>query len=108
MLNDVTDQNFDTEVLKSAEPVLIDFWAPWCGPCRMVEPILKKMSDKYQGKVKFCRMNVDENPKTPSQYRVMSIPNMLFIKNGKVIDTHVGSAPEGVLVPKVDALILAK
>ena len=108
MLIDVTDQTFDAEVLKASMPVLIDMWAPWCGPCRMVEPILKKLSDKYQGKVKFCRMNVDENQKTPSQYRVMSIPNMLFIKNGKVIDTAVGAMPEAALQSKVDALLSAK
>jgi thioredoxin 1 len=108
VLVDVTDQTFDAEVLKASMPVLIDMWAPWCGPCRMVEPILKKLSDKYQGKVKFCRMNVDENQKTPSQYRVMSIPNMLFIKNGKVIDTAVGAMPEAALQSKVDALLSAK
>ena len=108
MLVDVTDQTFDAEVMKASMPVLIDMWAPWCGPCRMVEPILKKLSDKYQGKVKFCRMNVDENQKTPSQYRVMSIPNMLFIKNGKVIETAVGAMPEATLQSKVDALLAAK
>ena len=108
MLIDVTDQTFDAEVLKATMPVLIDMWAPWCGPCRMVEPILKKLSDKYQGKVKFCRMNVDENQKTPSQYRVMSIPNMLFIKSGKVIDTAIGAMPEVALQSKVDALLAAK
>jgi thioredoxin 1 len=108
VLIDVTDQTFDAEVLKANLPVLIDMWAPWCGPCRMVEPILKKLSDKYQGKVKFCRMNVDENQKTPSQYRVMSIPNMLFIKSGKVIDTAVGAMPEAALQSKVDALLAAK
>lgn len=108
MLIDVTDQSFDAEVLKASMPVLIDMWAPWCGPCRMVEPILKKLSDKYTGKVKFCRMNVDENQKTPSQYRVMSIPNMLFIKSGKVIDTAVGAMPEAALQSKVDALLAAK
>ena len=108
MLVDVTDQTFDAEVMKTNLPVLIDMWAPWCGPCRMVEPILKKLSDKYQGKVKFCRMNVDENQKTPSQYRVMSIPNMLFIKNGKVIDTAVGAMPEAALQSKIDALLAAK
>jgi len=108
VLIDVTDQSFDAEVLKANLPVLIDMWAPWCGPCRMVEPILKKLSDKYQGKVKFCRMNVDENQKTPSQYRVMSIPNMLFIKSGKVIDTAVGAMPEAALQSKVDALLAAK
>lgn len=108
MLVDVTDQTFDAEVMKASMPVLIDMWAPWCGPCRMVEPILKKLSDKYQGKVKFCRMNVDENQKTPSQYRVMSIPNMLFMKNGKVIETAVGAMPEATLQSKVDALLAAK
>lgn len=107
MLIDVTDQTFDAEVMKANIPVLIDMWAPWCGPCRMVEPILKKLSDKYQGKVKFCRMNVDENQKTPSQYRVMSIPNMLFIKGGKVVDTAVGALPENALQAKVDGLIAA-
>ena len=107
MLVDVTDQTFDAEVLKSALPVLIDMWAPWCGPCRMVEPVLVKLSDKYAGKVKFCRMNVDENQKTPSQYRVMSIPNMLLMKGGKVIDTVVGAVPESALIPKIDALIKA-
>ncbi len=108
MLVDVTDQTFDAEVLKANLPVLIDMWAPWCGPCRMVEPILKKLSDKYQGRVKFCRMNVDENQKTPSQYRVMSIPNMLFIKSGKVIDTAIGAMPEAALQSKVDALLAVK
>ena len=108
MLIDVTDQTFDTEVLKATMPVLIDMWAPWCGPCRMVEPILKKLSEKYQGKIKFCRMNVDENQKTPSQYQVMSIPNMLFIKGGKVVDTAVGAMPEAALQSKVDALLSAK
>ena len=107
MLIDVTDQTFDAEVMKANIPDLIDMWAPWCGPCRMVEPILKKLSDKYQGKVKFCRMNVDENQKTPSQYRVMSIPNMLFIKSGKVVDTAVGALPENALQAKVDGLIAA-
>lgn len=108
MLVDVTDQTYDAEVMKSPLPVLIDMWAPWCGPCRMVEPILKKLSDKYQGKVKFCRMNVDENQKTPAQYRVMSIPNMLFIKEGKVIDTAVGAMPEAALQSKIEALLAAK
>ena len=108
MLVDVTDQTYDAEVMKSTLPVLIDMWAPWCGPCRMVEPVLKKLSDKYDGKVKFCRMNVDENQKTPSQYRVMSIPNMLFIKDGKVIDTAVGAMPESALQSKIEALLAAK
>jgi thioredoxin len=104
---DVTDATFDAEVIKSDIPVLIDMWAPWCGPCRMVAPVLEKLSGKYQGKVKFCRLNVDENQVTPSTYGVRSIPNMLFIKNGKVVDTAVGALPESALQTKVDGLVKA-
>jgi thioredoxin 1 len=107
MLVDVTDKTFESEVIKSSVPVLIDMWAPWCGPCRMVAPVLEKLSDKYQGKVKFCRLNVDDNQVTPSQYGVRSIPNMLFIKNGKVVDTAVGALPEFALQSKVDGLLKA-
>ncbi|MCL2140358.1 MAG: thioredoxin [Dehalococcoidia bacterium] len=102
---DVTDATFEQEVIKSPLPVLIDMWAPWCGPCRMVEPILTKLSEKFKGKMKFCRMNIDENHKTPSQYHVMSIPNMIFIKNGKVVDTAVGALPESAIQSKVEALL---
>ena len=105
MLIDVTDATFEDEVTKATVPVLIDMRAPWCGPCRMVEPILKKLADKYDGKVKFCRLNVDKNQIVPSQYSVRSIPNMLFIKNGKVLDTAVGALPESALQNKVDSLI---
>jgi thioredoxin 1 len=107
MLVDVTDQTFESEVIKSSVPVLIDMWAPWCGPCRMVAPVLEKLSTKYNGKVKFCRLNVDENQVTPSQYGVRSIPNMLFIKNGKVVDTAIGALPEFMLQDKVDGLLKA-
>jgi thioredoxin 1 len=107
MLVDVTDQTFDTEVIKAKVPVLIDMWAPWCGPCRMVEPVLKKLADKYQGKVKFCRLNVDENKVVPSQFSVRSIPNMLFIKNGRVVDTAIGAMPESALQNKVEELLKA-
>ncbi|MCL2679196.1 MAG: thioredoxin [Dehalococcoidia bacterium] len=104
---DVTDATFEAEVLKSPLPVLIDMWAPWCGPCRMVAPILEKLADKYAGKVKFCRMNVDENQKTPALYSVRSIPNMLFLKNGKVVDNVVGALPESAIQSRVDALLAA-
>ena len=107
MLIDVTDATFEDEVTKAIVPVIIDMWAPWCGPCRMVEPILKKLSDKYDGRVKFCRLNVDENQIIPSKYSVRSIPNMLFIKNGKVLDTAVGALPENSLQRKVESLISA-
>jgi thioredoxin 1 len=105
LIKDVSDQNFDVEVIKSSLPVFVDMWAPWCGPCRQVRPVLDKLSEKYAGKIKFVAMNVDENPKTPAQFRVMSIPNMLLIKGGKVVDTVIGAVPEGVLTPKIESLI---
>ena len=102
---EVSDQNFEEEVIKSNEPVLVDFWAPWCGPCRMVTPVLDKLAQKYQGKFKFCKLNVDENPKTATKFKVMSIPTLMFFKNGQVADTVIGAAPEGVLQPKIDGLL---
>ncbi len=102
---EVSDQNFEEEVIKSNEPVLVDFWAPWCGPCRMVTPVIDKLAQKYQGKFKFCKLNVDENPKTAAKFRVMSIPTLMFFKNGQVADTVIGAVPEGALQPKIDGLL---
>ena len=105
MVITVTDQNFETEVLKSDVPVMIDLWAPWCGPCRMVAPVVDKLAEKYDSKVKFCRLDVDENQQTAAKYRIMSIPTLLFFKNGQVVDTVIGAVPERVLQPKIDALL---
>ena len=105
MVADVSDQNFEQEVIKSTIPVLVDLWAPWCGPCRMVAPVIEKLSEEFKGKVKFCRLNVDENPKTAAQYRVMSIPTLIFFKNGKAVDTVIGAVPERTLQPKIKALL---
>jgi thioredoxin 1 len=105
VVTDVSDQTFDNEVIKSGLPVLIDLWAPWCGPCRMVAPVIEGLAPKYEGKVKFCRLNVDENPQTAAKYRVMSIPTILFFKDGQVVDTVVGAVPERALQPKVDSLL---
>jgi len=105
MVIDVSDQTFENEVIKSALPVLLDLWAPWCGPCRMVAPVIESLAGKYNGKIKFCRLNVDENPQTAVKYRIMSIPTLMFFKDGQVADTVIGAVPERVLQPKIDALL---
>ena len=105
MVTDVTDQDFEKEVIKSSLPVLVDLWAPWCGPCRMVAPVVDKLAEKYDGRFKFCRMNVDESPQTATKYRVMAIPTLIFFKNGEAVDTVVGAVPERVLAPKIDELL---
>lgn len=105
MVLEVSDQNFEDEVIKSDLPVVIDLWAPWCGPCRMVGPVIEKLAEKYDGKVKFCKLNVDENQQTAVRYSVMSIPTLLFFKDGKVADTVIGAMPEQALKPRIDALL---
>lgn len=105
MLLTVTDQTFEAEVLKSETPVLLDLWAPWCGPCRMVEPVVTKLADKYAGRFKVCRLNVDENPQTARKYHVMSIPTLIFFKGGEAVDTVIGAVPESALQPKMDRLL---
>jgi len=102
---DITDQNFEEEVLKSTLPVMVDLWAPWCGPCRMVAPVIDSLAEKYDKRFKFCRLNVDQNPQTATKYRVMSIPTLMFVKDGQVVETVVGAVSEQVLKPKVEALL---
>ncbi len=105
MVTDVTDQDFEEEVIKSTLPVLVDLWAPWCGPCRMVAPVVEKLAEEYDGKFKFCRLNVDENSLTAAKYSVMSIPTLIFFKGGKAVDTVIGAVPERTLKPKIDGLL---
>ena len=102
MVAEVTDQDFEEAVIKSTLPALVDLWAPWCGPCRTVAPVIDKLAERYQGKFKFYRLNVDENPQTASKYGVMSIPTLIFFKDGKAVDTVIGAVPERVLQPKID------
>ncbi len=90
---EVTDDTFESEVLASEIPVLVDFWAPWCGPCRLAAPVLEKVADEYEGRLKIFKMNVDENREVASGYRIMSIPTMLLFKNGELVDQITGVTP---------------
>lgn len=99
---DVTDQTFDAEVLKSDRPVLVDFWAPWCGPCRMVAPIVEDLAREYEGRVNFYKLNTDENPNVSMRYGIRSIPTLLVFKNGEPVGQIVGFRPKRDLQKRLD------
>lgn len=107
MSNEVilTDANFETEVLKSPIPVLVDFWAAWCGPCRMIAPVIEGIANEYTGKIKVGKLNVDDNPKTSREYNVMSIPSILLFKDGKLVNQSVGVVPKEELISLFSKLL---
>ena len=102
---ELTDDNFEQEVLNSDLPVLVDFWATWCGPCRMVGPIVDELAKEYVGKVKVVKLNVDINGKTPIKYGIMSIPSLLFFKKGQVMEQIVGAVPKKNFVEKLEKIL---
>jgi thioredoxin 1 len=104
-VQEVTDASFDGEVLKSDVPVLIDLWAPWCGPCKAISPVVEELAKEYSGRLKVVKMNVDDNPQTPSRYGVRSIPNLILFKNGQVRDQIVGAVPKAHLVKAIDQVV---
>ena len=100
-----TDNNFDEEALKSSIPVVVDFYADWCGPCKMMSPVVDELAVDYEGKVKIGKVNTDENRGGASKYSVMSIPTILFIKDGQVVDQVVGAVPKTVLEQKINSML---
>jgi len=98
----VIDASFDAEVLKSDLPVLVDFWAPWCGPCKMIAPVLEKLAGDYDGKLKVCKVNTDESPETPGKYDIHGIPTLIIFKQGKEAERMVGFMPEPALRAKIN------
>ena len=105
MAIEVNDANFEEVVLQSDKPVLVDFWAEWCGPCRMVGPLVEELATEYDGKAVIAKMDVDSNPGIPAKFGIRNIPTILFFKGGEVADKQVGAVPKTVLSQKIDALL---
>jgi thioredoxin 1 len=102
---EVSDGTFEQEVLKASKPVMVDFWAPWCGPCRMVSPLVEELADEYDGKVNFVKLNTDDNPVTASRYGIRSIPTLLVFKEGQPVGAIIGFRPKSDLRRRLDAAL---
>ncbi len=102
---DVTDQQFKSEVLESKIPVLVDFWAPWCGPCKIIGPVVEELAKEYTGKVKVVKLNVDDNPESAGQFNVMSIPTLIVFKGGNPVKTIVGAQPKASIKKVLDEVV---
>lgn len=105
MALEITDANFEELVMKSDKPVVVDFWAEWCGPCRMIGPVIEEMSAEYDGKAVIGKVNVDQNPGVSAKFGVRNIPTILFVKNGEIADKSVGAVPKAQLTSKLDAIL---
>ncbi len=101
----ITDASFEADVLKASQPVLVDFWAEWCGPCKAIAPTLDELAKEMQGKVVVAKINIDENPATPNRYRVQGIPTLMLFKNGQVAATKVGSLPKSKLYEWINSVV---
>ncbi|MCH5139074.1 thioredoxin [Clostridiaceae bacterium UIB06] len=102
MINEIKDTNFDETIKNTSEPVIVDFWASWCGPCKMLAPIIDEISGELGDKAKFFKLNVDENPVTSTQYKIASIPTVMILKNGEVVDTLVGFRPKDAIKSAIE------
>jgi len=102
---EITDSNFE-EILNSEKPVMVDFWAEWCGPCKMVGPLVEEMAGEYDGKAVIAKVDVDNNPNVSAKYGIRSIPTMLFFKGGEIVDRQIGAVPKNILTTKLDAQVV--
>lgn len=105
MVSEVTDKNFQTEVMESKVPVLVDFWAEWCGPCRMLAPVLEELASEMNGRVKIVKINIDENQEIPTQYAIRSIPTLKLFKNGELVETKVGALAKEALAEWLEGYV---
>lgn len=105
MATALTEENFKEEVIESSIPVLVDFWAEWCGPCKMIAPVIKEITEEYEGKIKVCKLNVDQGGKVASQYSVSSIPTLVIFKDGRPVDRMVGAQSKKAIVDKIDKVM---